>query len=66
MRRDKRSQPRMTLRDQFAAIALPVVMTHDDWRGESNPESKVVTDDEMARAAYEMADAMMKARRGRP
>jgi hypothetical protein len=65
MRRDKRSHPRMTLRDQFAAIALPIIMQNDEWFVGDNPKTKVITDADMAAATYQLADAMMKARRSR-
>ena len=45
----------MTLRDYFAAKAMQAFCSDPDWRQDMMP-------DETARAAYTMADAMMKAR----
>lgn len=44
----------MTLRDYFAAAAMQGAVSRDSWSGEN---------DDIARAAYVMADAMMRARR---
>lgn len=52
----------MTLRDYYAGIALAVVMVHDEWILDRNPKAKVITDTDMAKAAYQMADAMLKER----
>jgi len=47
--------PGMTLRDYFAAAALPQV----DQRSHGNP-------DDVARECYQLADAMLKAREVKP
>lgn len=44
----------MTLRDYFAARAMQAILT--------KPESVELTANELANAAYEMADTMMKVR----
>ena len=44
----------MTLRDYFAAKAMQAILT--------KPESIQLTANELANAAYEMADTMLKAR----
>ena len=46
--------PGMTLRDYFAAKAMQAFITHVDYR--------TYPDDLLANDAYEMADAMLKAR----
>jgi hypothetical protein len=45
----------MTLRDYFAAKAMLGFVSDPDWREDMGPE-------ETARAAYTLADAMLKAR----
>ena len=52
---DRYSQMGMFLRDYFAAKAMQGMMA-------DGQVLKVASDDELARAAYEMADAMLKAR----
>jgi hypothetical protein len=54
----------MQLRDYFAAAALPAIMKHYyEYREESMVVRNVDgTDVSFSCAAYEMADAMMKAR----
>ena len=55
----------MTLRDYFAAQAMPDVM--HDWRVDRANSSEFVFDEDvwlMARDCYLMADAMLKAREG--
>lgn len=52
--------PGMTLRDYFAAKALPAIQ-----RGSlelTKMGSQIITHEEQARAAYQLADAMLKAR----
>lgn len=54
----------MTLRDHFAAIALPIIMQSDDWLTEPVKKKRrfIVTDTDLAVCAYSLADAMLKAR----
>ena len=49
----------MTLRDYFAAKAMQAFCSDSDWRQDMLPS-------ETARAAYHQADAMLKARDGKP
>jgi len=51
----KKNPEGMTLRDYFAAAALPQV----DQRSHGNP-------DDVARECYQLADAMLKAREVKP
>lgn len=55
----------MTLRDYFAAAALTGLIVADELaRQHINPGGTRVTADEYASAAYECADAMLRAREG--
>jgi hypothetical protein len=45
----------MTLRDYFAAKAMQGLVENANWRG--------MPEDALAKAAYNMADAMLKARK---
>jgi hypothetical protein len=45
----------MTLRDYFAAKAMQGLVENANWRG--------MPEDALAKAAYSMADAMLKARK---
>lgn len=56
----------MTLRDYFAGIALPIIMQNDEWLVETSPKKNVITDADLAKSAYSLADAMMKAREAKP
>ena len=64
------TEPGMTLRDWFAGQALPAVYATDDvivTRGEGGRrESRDATSADVARIAYELADAMLSARDKNP
>lgn len=53
----------MSLRDYFAAHALPAVIAFEDRALDTHDALPM---DAMARQAYELADAMLRARTGRP
>ena len=52
----------MTLRDYFAAKAMQGLISCPDWRENVGEEEGIDASDCTARAAYMMADAMLKAR----
>ena len=54
--------PGMTLRDYFAAKAMQGLISCPDWRENVGEEEGIDASDCTARAAYMMADAMLKAR----
>lgn len=53
--------PGMTLRDYFAAKAMQADITSDNWNGLEDSDPELI-----AAMAYEMADAMLRAREARP
>lgn len=59
---DWQSEPGMTLRDYFAAKAVPAFLDIANQEG-SDPCDED-THEIVAKAAYSMADAMLKAREG--
>lgn len=62
------SKEGMTLRDKFADSALVALVTEPPWTGtipllsQLTPDSHEVIEDRYAKAAYKMADAMLRAR----
>ena len=52
----------MSLRDYFAAKAMQGLISCPDWRENVGEEEGIDASDCTARAAYMMADAMLKAR----
>jgi len=52
----------MTLRDYFAAKAMPIFMAEMDGPDGDNPGGPTWQSHQVAELAYEVADAMLKAR----
>ena len=53
----------MSLRDYFAAKAMQGLIACPEWRENAGDDVGMDASDYTAKAAYEMADAMLKARK---
>ena len=56
-------QAGMTLRDYFAAKAMQGMLANGDWVARMSDHTGIDPDECTARAAFEVADAMLEARK---